>query len=358
MKVLDITKYSFLFICFLLIFSVLLSKELYAERFFKQHNTWYEKIPFNPKLLANSANYVDDILINGSQMYGNLGYFSVPIFHAAVDTPITTVYIRTQAEGSESYMHKDYIEAQHWNDVPIPSNALPAGNAEGLAGGHYDGHLVIISFDNKYSWEFYKAQKRPDGSWLANSVRKWDLSGPGINSPYDKHSSQRAASVPLLHGLITYDEVAKGSIDHALAFCYHGETIRTHWALYPTEKSLAGISSRPWAMKLGERIQLDPTVNCNSLGLKPFGLMVCVALQEYGMIFVENTGPGDNYVFMEYMGGQTRKWSDLGIKGSELRGIPLSKLRIIEPLVPPFSSSTTPSDDTTPPAPPMTLEIK
>jgi hypothetical protein len=33
-------------------------QQAHATRFFRQPNTWYEKIPNNPKILAGSSNYV------------------------------------------------------------------------------------------------------------------------------------------------------------------------------------------------------------------------------------------------------------------------------------------------------------
>jgi len=330
MKISKVFKFGSLVICFLVLFSTYVIEEAYAERFFKKHNTWYEKIPANPTLRANSANYVADIITNAKRMYGNSSGWSVPIFHAAGDTPNTTVTIWNELPGQ-----KDYIEAQGWNVVPIPDGALPAMNTERCAGQYTDGHMVVISADGLSSWDFLMASKC-NGTWSARTVRKQDLTGDGINSPYDYHGMLRMTSVPLLHGLITYDEVVNdGVIDHALAFAYNAVKIAEHWQLYPSEHYSGGSSSRTWALLGGERIFLDASVDCTSLGLNSFGVMVCVALQQYGMIFVENTSLNNNYVFMEHLDDQPSKsWS--GIYKS-LSAIPLNKLRVIKPLKPPFN---------------------
>jgi hypothetical protein len=351
MKATKVFKFNYLLFYFFLFLMIFVNNS-YAERFFEKHSTWYEKIPQNATLDPNSANYVNDILINRETIVGNRKGWSVSIFYAKQDTPITIVKINDSR-------FRDYITLQGWNQVPIPDNAVPPRNAEAKACYPiycHDGHLVIISHDKKYAWTFFRAIKFDDGSWSTKTVRKWDLTGDGILYPYDKHSSQRFCPAPTMHGVITYDEIQKGYIDHALAFVYHGAKKETHSQVYPCgHENTGGVSDREWAMLGGERIQLDPSVDCNSLGLNTFGKMVCKAMQEYGMIFVDSTGPGNAHIFLENLENQPGKSWD-SIYGS-LNAIPLNKLRVVEPLMPPFEEPPTTGDNVAP-NPPSVLTIQ
>lgn len=333
-------------VCYAVFFALLIllsGKEIYAEQFFKTQNTWHEKVPSNPILNKDSANIVKDILLNSSTMYVNQGQdWSVPVCYASANTPITTVEVK-------STLHGDYIRSQGWDKVPIPQGCMPAGNSATCAGQYRDGHMVVISSDKKWSWEFFGASYC-NGKWSTKTMRKWDLQGNGINYPFDNRSSQRAASVPLLHGLLTYQEVSTDTIDHALAFSYNAETDKDHMTIFPSGNYRKGISARTYAMKLGERLQLDPSVDCNSLNLTVFGKRICKALQTYGMIFVENTGPGYNYVFAEIS-------SSWGTQIGDISAIPLNKLRVAEPVcsdctVCPNCVTPTPAPPPPPPAPP------
>lgn len=318
--------------CMVLLFCFLLPGGAAAERFFRQNSTWYEKIPANPQIMPNSDHYVNDILINNPRLSFSSSSpddWSVPVYYATGNTPAVTV----QLDKPSSFFCGSNSIGRGWNIVPIEPGWIPAGNASRCSGKYRDGHMTVVSHDKKYAWDFFNARICSDGIWKAACVRRWDLSGDGVNSPYDLKGLVRAASVPLLHGLVTYNEVASNTIDHALAFCYWGETALEHWALYPTEEYRSGPNTRQWAMLLGERLQLDPSVDCNALPLAVGGKRICRALQEYGMIFVENCGQGSTGIYGEMF----KDWYPLV---GDLSSIPLKRLRVLKPI---YHSKTTQS---------------
>ena len=287
---------------------------LNAQHFFQQHNTWNEKIPNNHEMVANSANYVNDIIINSNRLTISYRDWSVPIWYADENTSYQTVNVDNQRGPSE------------WQNVPIPANAQQAG-----AG---DAHMVIISHDNRYAWDFWHARKNSNGSWSCETFRRWDLTTDGINSPYDGLGSCRVAPVSLLRGLIIYKEIQEGYIDHALAFAYWGQKLRSNGDndIYPCEKANSGINPREWAMHLGYRLQLNPDLDIESLGLNRAAKIIAKALQEYGMIFVENNGKGYNSVYAECLDAKNESWS--GIFNSTISNIPLDQLRVVKPVYP------------------------
>jgi hypothetical protein len=269
--------------------------------------------------------------------------WSVPIWWADESTPLTDVTLTTSSQPAN-----DAVRANGWNlDIPIPPGAKSSAMDTLCSGTYRDSHMVVINHQKTFAWDFFKARDcEGDGTWAADRVAKWDLVsdtaygkgiGDGVDQPYTFGTS-RVAPVPLLHGLITYNEVvSEGVINHALAFA--GPTAKAGSpGVYPCVTPNNGAGTDPYASWLGFRFQLDPSVNCSSLGLNNYGKMVCVALQQYGMIFVENNGPGSNGIYVENLNDKPQSWK--GIIGS-LSALPVDKLRVIEPLTPPFNTSTT-----------------
>lgn len=288
------------------------SSQAIAQRFFQKRSTWHEKIPASPRIVEHSDDYVNDVIINNSVLTINYHGWSVPVWYARENTPYQVVPT------------SDSRPAQYgWNNVPIPPEAMPASKS--------DGHMVVISHDRKYEWDFYQARKSSDGTWRATIIRRWDLSSDGINSPYDLKGSCRVAPIPLTHGLIMFEEIQRGYIDHAIAFAYWGQKM-PDVGVYPCEKNNGGINPRPWALSLGFRLQLDPDVDIDALGLNPASKIIAKALQEYGMVFVENCGPGCNSVYAESLDDKEQSWQ--GLFDGTITNLPLNKFRIVEPIYP------------------------
>lgn len=358
-------------ICFLIMFMII-NNEVYAERFFKQNNTWYEPVPANPIINENSNNYVDDILINSNVLTPNQNWSST-VWKASANDPVVDVIPFNCAVYGGDYCKPDYScwQKRGWDKVPLPANAKPAMNEKGIScwpNYCHDGMMVIISPDGKYSWDFGRAYRFPSdypdaklrGKLVTKYLRRYDLSGTGVLYPFEGEcGGPTFAKVPLLHGLITYNEYLAGEIDHALAFAYHGAMKKPHWTVYPSNTYSAGVSDRTWAMKGGERLYLDSSVDCEAIEDK-FAKLVCKALKKYGMIFRENDGIGYNSIYVENTDGKPYSWK--GIITHSLYEIPLNKLRVVEPIcsdcsVCPNCVSAPPSD-TVPPAPPTIIKIE
>jgi hypothetical protein len=306
--------------------SVYMNAQSFPDHLFQKHSTWYEKIPDPPEILSRgtctSENYIQDVLSNSGILTISYRDWSVPIWVADEDTPEQWVDV-PYPEGNQP---------EEWYWVPIPSQAQSAS-----AG---DSHMVIVSHDWSYAWDFWHAEKHSDGHWSSGTFRCWDLSGDGINSPYDMNGSARVAPVPLLHGLITYDEVVnKGYINHALAFSY-SQAQRNSPGVYPCETPNNGYCDRECCLWLGFRLQLDPDLDLDTLNLNWASKIIARAMQEYGMIFVENNGVGYNSVYAESLDAKEESWS--GIFDGTIVNIPIDRFRIVEPVYP--TEVTTPED--------------
>ncbi len=318
----------------------------HAEHFFGLNSTWYEPVPTTATAVTDSASYVDRLRRNSPVISAAAYDWTVPVFYAKADTPTITVSL-------------SYSVPTGWDTVPIPDEALPDMNAERCAGQYTDGHMVVVSADRHWAWDFYQASKC-NGVWHAAWTRRWDLTTDGVNQPYDGEGSCRVAKVPLLQGLITYNEVVnEGAINHAIAFATWSNAASTGW--YPTYTSTveSADDTDPWANILGMRYQLDPAFNCETTGWNNFNKIVCRALQKYGMIYVENAGPYNNAIYAENLVNKPVSWD--GIITQSI-AIPWDKMRIVAPVYPTTTTVTptptptpTPTADTTAPTAPSGL---
>jgi hypothetical protein len=353
------------------LFLLCASAEAFAGQFFQTQNTWYQKIPSNPVLFSHSSDFIADILINGSSLGINYGEWSVPIYYAPSGTANVTVALDDQ------YPYSKALSLENgWNVVPIPEGAHGAGDTAYCAGSSRDGHMVV--YNDQYVWEFYHARKCSGQPWRASKVNRWSRSGDGIEITDTEarrayRSCRAAAGATLAHGIVTKADIDSGVINHALAFGYYaeGDPSGSYRSEYPCYTTRYTVSKRQYAMHIGMRLQLDPSVDCNSLGLNNFGKMICKALQDYGAIFVDNTSPGDNSIFVENRANGAQAYGDWeGVIGF-ISSIPINRMRVVEPVCSDSNycpntpgggdtggGTTPPPADTIPPAPPSIIGVQ
>ena len=137
-----------------------------------------------------------------------------------------------------------------------------------------------------------------------------------------------ASGLSVLAGLIRPAEVRAGRIRHALRFVYSARdfTSRFRPPAIKTDQPNDTTTRNPrTAMDMGMRLQLDPSVNCESRTVAGKSddsretrllRMICRALQEYGMIAVNGTGDRGLILMMEH--GRTAGWK--AIVGEERFG--------------------------------------
>ena len=123
----------------------------------------------------------------------------------------------------------------------------------------------------------------PGGSWKAGSGAIWDLASNDLRP--DGWTSADAAGLPILPGLVRYDEVAAGEIAHALRFTAP-QTRKAY--VYPA-RHYASDSTSASLPPMGIRVRLKDGANLS--GLSPDAKVIAVALQRYGMILADNGSP-------------------------------------------------------------------
>lgn len=160
--------------------------------------------------------------------------------------------------------------------MPIPPNALIEGYPNP---GDGDRHVLVLDKDGCWLYELDRGF--PKGSlWKADSTAIWDMT---INEqrPYTWTSAD-AAGLPIFPGLVRYDEVADGAINHAI----RGTVPVTRQAFTPPASHWASSVTDPNAPPMGLRMRLKASFNISSF--PPNDQVILTALQKYGVIVADN----------------------------------------------------------------------
>jgi hypothetical protein len=148
-------------------------------------------------------------------------------------------------------------------------------------------------------------------------------------------TSADAAGLPILPGLVRYDEVAAGVIDHAIRVTLPATDARFIWPA----RHQAG-TANPSLAPMGQRLRLKASVNI--AGYSAANQVILRALEHYGAIVADNGSPW----FLS--GAPDSRWNNddlhlLGqIKGSDFEAVDESSL-----MVDPNSGATTTAAATT-----------
>lgn len=273
-----------------------------ARRFFADDSYWNTKIETRPKLHPQSAHYVSLLSALNDQkgFHTNLFSWTLPIYEVTKDTPTVDVEKRIKyhtGEGRTFYVHsREYVEAAgeenhpmghapgFGKDVPIPEDAMPDKES--------DSHMSMVDYERGIAWDMWAAQKRPDGKWWSCSGIKYDLYGSGVFRPEDfpihngesihMYGGSHASGVPSIAGVILYDEIMAGKIEHKLTWACKPVALLEH--IFPPATWTDG--AYPNGIPQGALLQLDPELDLTQFGLTGYEMTVAKALQEYGAALV------------------------------------------------------------------------
>jgi hypothetical protein len=160
---------------------------------------------------------------------------------------------------------------------PIPANA-PVEGAPNTGG---DRHVLVVRQGECKLYELYRAFRNGSGSsWNAESAAKYDLNSNALRP--DTWTSADAAGLPILPGLVRYEEVAAGEINHAIRFTVP-QTRKAHvWPARHDASDLTGSQYPP----MGQRFRLRADFNIS--GYSHDAQVILIALKKYGMILADN----------------------------------------------------------------------
>ena len=201
---------------------------------------------------------------------------------------------------------------------PIPPDAPIEGGAQSSG----DRHILLVDRDACRLYEIYAAYQGADGAWRAGSGAIFDLNSYSLRPK--GWTSADAAGLPILPGLVRYDEVASGEIRHALRFTVP-QTQRAY--VWPA-RHFASRLTEPKYPPMGAWFRLRAGMDLTRFSTET--QVILRALQRYGMILADN---GSSWYIS---GAPDERWRNdrlrelLTIRGSDLEAVDVSSLQIGE----------------------------
>ena len=287
-------------------------------RFFAPTAFWNTPLAADAPVDPESQQLVAALATSATQVapWINTTQYSVPIYTVPANQPTVNLTLNRSVYQSDAVRRA-------MTGVPIPPGAQPAAGS--------DGHLVIWQPSTDTMWEFW-AVRRTGDIWTAGWAGK--ITGvsrsSGVLSPQE---GATATSLPLVGGLITFQDIARGSIDHVLAMGI--PNARAEVFTLPAQRT-DGSSRSASAVPLGARFRLDPALDVESLAVSPFMKMIMRAAQRYGIVVRDSSGavtlyaqdprPGDPNPYGASFGGaspadlmRTFPWNRLQLMRMEPR---------------------------------------
>jgi hypothetical protein len=170
----------------------------------------------------------------------------------------------------------DYDDESDPGPYPIP----PDPPIEGGSDSDGDRHVLVVDTGHCKLYEMFYAWPQPDGSWQAGSGAIFDLTSNTLRQA--GWTSADAAGLPILPGLVRYDEVAAGAINHALRFT----APRTRKAYIWPARHYASSWTDPARPPMGQRFRLKASFDIS--GFSATNQVILTALKTYGMFLADN----------------------------------------------------------------------
>ncbi|WP_296604584.1 hypothetical protein [Nocardioides sp.] len=178
---------------------------------------------------------------------------------------------------------------------------------EGGRGSAGDKHAIVVDTGSCRLYETWNTRVR-HGRWVAGSGAVWSLSSHRLRP--DGWTSADAAGLPILPGLLRWNEVKAGKVDHAIRFTTD-VTSRHH--LWPARHDAGSQDSLAYP-PMGARFRLR--AGFSTRGFSPYAVAVITAMKRYGLVLADNGSP------WFFQGEQNARWPASLIE--ELKQIPAS----------------------------------
>lgn len=231
---------------------------------------------------SRSAAMVANLDQQVTSRYGGIAAFNVWKYGVSVaqaGASQRTVDVRFDDCQGKGYTPPQLYGADgHFEDVPIPADAVPAAGS--------DGQLTVYSPSQDRMWEFWKARKTSSG-WSACWGGRLDRVSRGTGV-FTEGTGASASGLAVSMGAVRIHEAQAERIDHALTLAIPEIGHWKDWS-YPAQRSDG--SDRSWdAIPMGTRFRLDSDVDVDALGLHPVAAAVARAAQRYGFVVSDTSG--------------------------------------------------------------------
>jgi hypothetical protein len=164
---------------------------------------------------------------------------------------------------------------------------------EGGRGSSGDRHAIVVDEGSCRLYETF-ATRPKGGRWHAGSGAVWSLRSNVLRP--DGWTSADAAGLPVLLGLLRWNEVKARDVDHAIRFTTDVTSRHHLWPARHDAGSRASLAYPP----MGARFRLRAGFSTD--GFSPGARAVIAAMKTYGLVLADNGSP------WYFQGEQDRAW--------------------------------------------------
>lgn len=269
---------------------------------FPADNYWHADIRALP-INAHNAQWLSAMSASSRKLHPDFGSSGDPA--APYGIPVTVA----NSGHPRVKVRFDYSDESDNVDYPLGSDTKIEGGAD--ADG--DRHAIVVTADTCELFETWNTHQTSAG-WSAGSGAHWSLSSDALRP--DGWTSADAAGLAILPGLLRWDEVAAGHVDHAIRF-----TINVTDALHvwPARHD-ASSANNPSLPPMGARFRLKASFDLSKYS--PQTQVVLRAMQTYGLVLADNGSP------WFFQGTADNAWPDALI--SQLKTVPASAFEAVD----------------------------
>lgn len=178
---------------------------------------------------------------------------------------------------------------------------------EGGRGSSGDKHAIVVDRGACRLYETWNTRLR-DGRWVAGSGAVWSLRSNRLRPA--GWTSADAAGLPILPGLLRWNEVRAGKVDHAIRFT---TDVTSRHYLWPARHHAGSRDSLRYP-PMGARFRLRP--GFSTRGFSTHARTVIRAMKTYGLVLADNGSP------WYFQGEQNPRWPASLVE--ELKDVPAS----------------------------------
>jgi hypothetical protein len=239
---------------------------------FPAGNAWNRDVSADPA--AADAAALLSVMSPSGALHLDLGtseeFYGIPFTVVPANQPLVTIEFGTDGA--------DYSDESDPGPMPIPHDApIEGGSSAAPDPGAGDRHVLVVRQGDCILYELYNAVRSASG-FRVSSAARWDLK---VNATRPAGwTSADAAGLPILPGLLKYDEVAAGRITHALRF-----TIPRVRRAYVAPASHCGQYADATLPPYGTRVRLRADFPLGAY--TGDALVILTALKTYGLMLAD-----------------------------------------------------------------------
>ncbi len=239
---------------------------------FPADNAWNRDVSGDPVHSSSAA--LLNVMTPDNALHLDLGtteeFYGIPFSVVPREQPLVPILYGTDGA--------DYSDESDPGPMPIPLDApIEGGSSQSPDPASGDRHVLVLREGDCTLYELYNTERTGTGFRVSSSAI-WDLTRNATRPP--GWTSADAAGLPILPGLLRYEEVASGSLHHALRF-----TVPRVRRAYTAPASHCGQYSDASLPPYGTRVRLR-----QSFPLDQYtgdALVILRALKTYGLILAD-----------------------------------------------------------------------